>query len=324
MKSSPFRAYHIAFACAMLSACVPARKYEEAKARADAMQAEVDAANAKARDSQAQLDELRSGNEEMQRRMTRLQQDTTIMGTSLRHMTGQYDKINALNNELLEKYNKLLAGDRSENRKLLTDLESLRIDLMNKEDSLNALAGRIKEKETALAEREATLAQLQAEIAAKDAAMRALKDRVSAALSGFEGKGLTVEQRNGRIYVSLENKLLFPSGSAVVDAKGKEALSKLANAIENEKELDILVEGHTDTDKIQPGSVYKDNWDLSVMRATSVVRILRETSAIDPTRITAAGRGEYVPVDPADKAKNRRIEVILSPDLRELYKLVKD
>lgn len=304
--------------------CVPARKYEEANTRAKALQAEVDAANAKARDAQAALDEMRSGSEEMQKRFTRLQQDTTILGTSLRQMTGQYDKINALNNELLEKYNKLLAGDRSENRKLLTDLEALRLELMNKEDSLNALGRRVSEKQAALAEREAKLAELQAEIAAKDAAMKSLKDRVSAALTGFEGKGLTVEQRNGRIYVSMENKLLFPSGSAAVDAKGKEALTKLAKAIENEKDLSILVEGHTDTDKIQPGSAYRDNWDLSVMRATSVVRILQESSAIDPTRITAAGRGEFIPLDVADKAKNRRIEVILSPDLQELYKLVKE
>ncbi len=309
---------------AMVTACVPARKYEETKARADAMQAEVDAATTKARDAQAALDELRSGTDEMRKRVAHLEQDTTILGRSLRQMTGQYDKINTLNNELLDKYNKLLAGDRSENRKLLTDLEAVRLDLMNKEDSANALAAKLKEKESALAEREATLAELQAELSTKDAAMRALKDRVSAALTGFEGKGLTVEQRNGRIYVSLENKLLFPSGSAVVDAKGKEALVKLAKAIENEKDLNILVEGHTDTDQIQPGSTYKDNWDLSVMRATSVVRILREGSVIDPTRITAAGRGEFIPVDPADKAKNRRIEVILSPDLQELYKLVKD
>ncbi|MDQ3101185.1 MAG: OmpA family protein, partial [Bacteroidota bacterium] len=115
-----------------------------------------------------------------------------------------------------------------------------------------------------------------------------------------------------------------PSGSAVVDPKGKEALTKLAKAIENEKDLNIMVEGHTDTDKIQPGSVYKDNWDLSVSRATSVVRIIQEGSVIDPLRITASGRGEYMPVDPTDKAKNRRIEVILAPDLEQLYELVRD
>jgi chemotaxis protein MotB len=301
----------------LLTACVPARKYEEANAKVAAMQAEVDAANARARDAQAAYDELRSSALENEKRLTRLQQDTAVLGTSLRQMTVQYDKINALNNELLDKYNKLLSGDRSENRKLVADLEALRLDLQNKEDSLNVLAKGIAEKQKALAE-------LQAEIAAKDAAMKSLKERVSAALTGFEGKGLTVEQRDGRIYVSMENKLLFPSGSATVDARGREAIGKLAKAVESEKDLNIMVEGHTDTDRVSPGSAFKDNWDLSVLRATSVVRIMQESSKIDPLRITAAGRGEYIPVDPNDKAKNRRIEVILAPDLEALYKLVRD
>ena len=279
-----------------LTACVPARKYEEQKSKAAALQAEVDGATSKSRDVQAAYDELRSTTLQDAKRLTELHRDTTVLGNSLRQMTGQYDKINSLNNELLEKYNKLLAGDRSENRELLTDLEAMRLNLQNKE----------------------------AEIEAKDAAMKALKDRVSAALTGFEGKGLTVEQRGGRIYVSMDNKLLFPSGSATVDAKGKDAIMKLAKAIENEKDLNILVEGHTDTDKIGSGSTYKDNWDLSVIRATSVVRIMQENSVIDPVRLTATGRGEYIPVDPNDKSKNRRIEVILAPDLTELYKLVTD
>ncbi len=312
------------FITAMFTACVPSRKYEETKSRADALQAETDAANARARDAQVALDEISVRTVDLEKRLQELHRDTTVLGTSLRQMNTQYDKINALNNELLEKYNKLLAGESSENRKLVTDLEALRMDLINKEDSLNALAARVKEKQDALADREARLAELQAEIEAKDAAMRGLKDRVSQALTGFEGKGLTVEQRGGRIYVSMENKLLFPSGSATVDPKGREALSQLAKAIEDEKELNIMVEGHTDTDKIQAGSVYKDNWDLSVMRATSVVRILQESSKIDPLRITASGRGEYMPIDATDKAKNRRIEVILAPDLEELYEMVRE
>jgi chemotaxis protein MotB len=288
------------------------------------MQAEVDGANVRARDAQSALDEIKARDAENTKRVQELMRDTTVLGGSLRQMTTQYDKINNLNNELLDKYNKLLAGDRSENRKLLTDLEALRLDLMNKEDSVNALAKRIDEKQATLAEREAKLAELQNELAAKDAAMRSLKDRLSSALIGFEGKGLTVEQRNGRIYVSMDNKLLFPSGSYAVDAKGKELIGKLAKAIENEKDLNVLVEGHTDTDKVQGGGALKDNWDLSVMRATSVVRLIQETSRMDPLRITAAGRGEYVPVDPNDKAKNRRIEIILAPDLKELYNLVKE
>lgn len=309
----------------VLSSCVPQRKYQEASDRAKVLQAETDAANARARDAQTALEELNARSADLERRMKDLQRDTTITGTSLRQMTTQYDKINTLNNELLEKYNKLLAGDRSENQKLVADLEAMRTDLLTKEDSLNALSRRVGEKQAALADREAKLAELQAEIAAKDAAMKGLKDRISQALTGFEGKGLTVEQRGGRIYVSMENKLLFPSGSAAVDPKGREAIGKLAKAIENEKDLNILVEGHTDTDKVQPGSAaYKDNWDLSVLRATSVVRILQESSKIDPLRITASGRGEYMPVDPNDKAKNRRIEVILAPDLEQLYELVRD
>jgi len=300
----------------LFTACVPARKYEEAASRNRTMQAEVDASNAKARDAQAAYDELRSAHDEGQKRLLRLGQDTAVLGTSLRQMTGQYDKINRLNNELLEKYNALMAGQGGEIRKLMADLERTRTDLMVREDSVNALA-------KAVAQKQALLAELQAELAAKDAAMRNLKDRVSAALTGFEGKGLTVVQRDGRIYVSMENKLLFQSGSYAVDAKGRELIVKLAKAIENEKDLNVLVEGHTDTDRVTGGGALKDNWDLSVMRATSVVRIMQENSRMDPLRVTAAGRGEHIPVDPNDKAKNRRIEIILAPDLKELYNLVK-
>src|SRR5690606_32121982 len=119
----------------------------------------------------------------------------------------------------LDKYNKLLAGSGSENRKLLSDLEALRLDLMNREDSVNALSKRVAMDRAALAEREKELAALQAELAAKDAAMKSLKDRVSGALTGFEGKGLSVVQRDGRVYVSMENKLLFPSGSYAIDTQ---------------------------------------------------------------------------------------------------------
>lgn len=297
-------------------ACVPARKYEELQTRYNTMEASEAAALAKAQQAETALNERAATLDDLQKRKENLERDTTILGTSLRNMTVQYDKINRLNTELLDKYDKLLAGDRSENRKLLTDLETTRLDLQRQQDSLAVLS-------TSLREREARLADLQQELAQKDKAMKALKDRVTAALSGFEGKGLTVSQVNGKIHVNMNNKLLFKSGSTVVEEDGKRALSDLAKAIAGEKDLNILVEGHTDTDKILPGGTMKDNWDLSVLRATSVVRIL-QASAVDPTRVTAGGRGEYDPADPADKAMNRRIEVILSPDLQELYKLVNE
>lgn len=312
-RSAPF----LFLPCLFLVACVPARKYEEANRRAQAMQQEVEAADRKALEATTQAAELEARLSEVTKRIDELGRDTTVLGTSLRKMTTQYDKIDALNDELLRKYNDLLVGNNNENRRLLTDLEALRLDVQNKEDSVNALAERVGEKQAALA-------ALQAELEAKNAAMKDLKDRVSAALTGFEGKGLTVTQKGGKIYVNLENKLLFATGSTVVESEGRKALASLAKAIENEKDLSILVEGHTDTDKILPGGTMKDNWDLSVLRATSVVRILQESSKLDPTRITAGGRGEHVPVDPADKAKNRRIEVILSPNLEALYKLVQE
>ena len=304
-------------AVAFLSACVPARKYEELNSRYKASQESESAALAKAQQAEAALKDQQVTLEDLSRRKEMLERDTMTLGTSLRRLTTQYDKINSLNNELLDKYNALVAGGNNENRKLLTDLEANRLKLQNKEDSLSVLASSLKD-------REAKLATLQAELDKKDAAMKSLKDRVSQALTGFEGKGLTVTQKNGQIYVSLENQLLFPSSNTVVDKKGREALSNLAKAIENDKDINIMVEGHTDTDKVLGGAAYKDNWDLSVLRATSVVRILLESAKIDPVRITAAGKGEFQPADPNDKAKNRRIEVILAPDLRQLYDLVKD
>lgn len=300
-----------------LFGCVPARKYEEAQAKLAEMKANEANALTRAEQASASLAELNAQHEALEAQMLQLQADSAKLGAEHRDFVRKYDKLNELNNELLDKYAKLMEGDRSENRKLLTDLETVRLNLMGKEDSLAGL-GR------SLAEREAKLAELQAELAKKDQAMKGIKERVSKALVGFEGKGLTVQQREGKIYVSLENKLLFPSGSTVVDQQGRDALQKLAKAIENEKDLNILVEGHTDTDKVLPGASYKDNWDLSVMRATSVVRILQEGTKLDPKRVTAGGRGEYIPLDPNDKAKNRRIEIILAPDLRELYDLVKD
>lgn len=302
---------------ALLGACVPARKYEELNTRYKAMQESESAALAKAQQAEASLKDQQVTLEDLRRRKEMLERDTLTFGTSLRSMTLQYDKINSLNNELLGKYNALVAGGSAENRKLLTDLEANRLKLQNKEDSLGVLAA-------SLADREAKLSKLQGELDAKDQAMKALKDRVGKALTGFEGKGLSVLEKDGQIYVRLENELLFPSGSTVVDKRGREALASLAKAVENEKDLNIMVEGHTDTDKVLPGATYKDNWDLSVLRATSVVRILMESGKIDPMRITAAGRSEYLPAVPGDKAKNRRIEVILAPDLKQLYELVKD
>ncbi|MCC7233634.1 MAG: OmpA family protein, partial [Bacteroidia bacterium] len=151
---------------------------------------------------------------------------------------------------------------------------------------------------------------------------------VSKALWGYQGNGLSVNQKNGRVYVSMEERLLFASGSTNVEKKGEEALHDLARVLEKNPDINVTVEGHTDDVPISGTlpSGARDNWELSVLRATSVVKIILKDSDINPIRLTAAGKGPYQPVDPAKTAearkKNRRTEIILAPQLDELMKLI--
>jgi chemotaxis protein MotB len=170
-----------------LGACVPGRKYEESQSRLKAAEASASAAEARSIEATTALTEVQAQRDALRKELDDLAADTAAMGTEHRAFERKYTMLNQLNNELLDKYTKLMEGDRSENRKLLTDLETVRLRLMSKEDSLNSL-GR------SLADREAKLAELQAELEAKDKAMKGLKDRVSKALTGFEGKGLTVDR----------------------------------------------------------------------------------------------------------------------------------
>jgi chemotaxis protein MotB len=151
-----------------------------------------------------------------------------------------------------------------------------------------------------------------------------LRNRLERALLGFEGSGLTVEQRDGKVYVSLDAELLFASGSAVVDVRGRELLASLGSVIAEQEDLEIVIEGHTDSDKLVSPSFPHNNWELSVLRATSVLEIISDQPGVDPSVLTASGRGEFHPVDPEDKSRNRRIEVILAPKLDALFDLLED
>ncbi|NNJ80678.1 MAG: OmpA family protein, partial [Flavobacteriaceae bacterium] len=154
------------------------------------------------------------------------------------------------------------------------------------------------------------------------------KDAISAALVNFEGNGLTVEQRDGKVYVSMENKLLFDSGSWAVNSRGSEAVVQLGKVLAQNKEIAVLIEGHTDNVPYRGSGNITDNWDLSTKRATAIVNILTQNSGIPKDNLTAAGRGEYAPLAPnstADgRSKNRRIEVILTPKLDEIAKLLNE
>jgi chemotaxis protein MotB len=227
----------------------------------------------------------------------------------------------------------LLKGSEEEIRKLMNDLQVSQQNLQQQESELRKLSENLDEKkqnvermQLELQQRNARLAELEKVLNDQEATVKALKKAVSEALTGFENQGLTVTQKNGKVYVSLEEKLLFPSGSTIVDPRGIAALKKLAGVLEANPDISIMIEGHTDDVPVISGSNFKDNWDLSTLRATSIVRILLQGSGIDPKRLTASGRGEFFPVDPAKtteaRQKNRRTEIILTPRLEELYKLI--
>jgi chemotaxis protein MotB len=190
----------------------------------------------------------------------------------------------------------------------------------------SASSTKVNQLSSDLEKREARLKEVEDILHKQDAATNALKDKLQQALLGFQQSGLTVDIRNGKVYVSLTDKLLFPSGSITIDDHGKQALKQLAAVLNKEPDINIAVEGHTDDKKVINLGQIKDNWDLSVMRATSVVRYLTETEKVDPHRLTATGKSEFQPIDPSGTpealAKNRRIEIVLTPKLDELYNLI--
>ncbi|WP_338409048.1 OmpA family protein [uncultured Flavobacterium sp.] len=233
-----------------------------------------------------------------------------------------YDNLKASYDALEKDSNKALAENIQKNRALIAELEA-------KQKSLNAEQERLNQLKAELEFSSKRLNELEEMIAAKDAGMKALKDNLSKALNAFEGKGLTVEQRNGKVYVSMENKLLFESGSWTVGVEGKKAVAALGKVLAENPEISVLIEGHTDDDKIS-GNIdgVQSNWDLSTKRATAIVNILEVNKTIDKKNLTAAGRGEFAPIasneNPDGKAKNRRIEIILTPKLDEIGKLLNE
>ena len=215
-------------------------------------------------------------------------------------------------NALEKNSNDALESNMAKNRELLAQLEAKSKKLAEEQARLDKTASRLNE--------------LEAMIAAKEAAMKKLKETLSKALNGFEGKGLTVEQKNGKVYVSMENKLLFNSGSWAVGTEGKKAVEELGKVLGDNPDLSVLIEGHTDDDPYAGSGAITNNWDLSTKRATAIVAILSENAKINKQKLTAAGRGEFSPLasnaTQEGKAKNRRIEIILTPRLDEIAEML--
>ena len=250
----------------------------------------------------AERDSLSKRTGSLEDTVAKLRADTMRLHRELKDLQDAYNALNANYNALNDKYSSLNNNFSASSSKV----NSLSSDLKKRE-------ARLKEVEDALHKR--------------DEATNALKDKLQQALLGFQQSGLTVDIRNGKVYVSLADKLLFPSGSIVIDANGKKALEQLAVVLNKETDINIAVEGHTDDKKVLNLGQIKDNWDLSVLRATSVCRYLTEVEKVDPHRLTATGKSEFQPIDPANtneaRTKNRRIEIVLTPKLDELYNLIK-
>ena len=193
---------------------------------------------------------------------------------------------------------------------------------MTEQEKLDAL---LNQKKNELNERERTINELQQMINAQNEKVRKLLSSVKDALLGFSSDELTVREKDGKVYVAMSDKLLFQSGSARLDKRGEEALGKLAEVLNKQTDIDVFIEGHTDNKPINTVQ-FKDNWDLSVIRATSVVRILIKNYNVNPLQIQPSGRGEYMPVDDNETAegrsKNRRTEIIMAPKLDKLFQML--
>jgi len=320
--------------------CVPARQYQDLKSKNQKCEEERALLKDQNEALSVKLTEFESQMAELEKQIKALKYDTTVIGVSLRKLTNQYDKINELNDELLKKLRQKNMNESAETRRLLAELQELQEDLQKREDkiremerdleakkkNLEELTANLETKNKELEERNKRLVELESMLNRKDSVVNALKNKVSDALKGFEGDGLTIELRNGKVYVSLDEKLLFKSGKWDVDPNGQKALKKLGEVLEKNEDINIVIEGHTDNLAYGGNGNIDDNWDLSVKRATSIVKILLAKSKIDPVRLSASGRGEFLPIDQADtkeaRQKNRRTEIILTPKLDELFQIL--
>jgi chemotaxis protein MotB len=319
----------------MLSvSCVSGKKFSSLQDTSKQFMNERDAFKSDNIGLEMQNKELTAKLAALDKEMSTVKQDISAAQMARDKAVEDYNRISAKYTEIQNAQEDLVKGNVKETQKLLAELQAAQENLQKKEDLLRQLSQSLDTKKASLDEltfelekKNAKLAELEKILDAQKKIVQDLKTKVSDALLGFENNGLTVTMKNGKVYVSLDEKLLFKSGSYDIDANGKNALKKLAGVLEKNPGIQITIEGHTDNVPYNPGSgQLKDNWDLSVKRATTVVRVLMEGSNIDAKRLTASGRSQYLPVDERNttdaRQKNRRTEIVLTPDLTELYQLI--
>jgi len=314
--------------------CIPGKKFREVQIISRQNMMERDDFKAENLSLSMQNREIAIKIEALEKEMGKIRQDFALAEIERNKARDELNIIAERYNDLQNAQDELIRGNVTETKKLLTELQSAQENLKQKEDIMRRLEQSLDLKKVSLDEltlelekKNANLAELEKVLDTQKRIAQDLKNKVSEALLGFENNGLTVANKDGKVYVSLEEKLLFKTGSWDIDANGRNALKKLAVVLERNPDIQVTIEGHTDNVPYYPGTgQIRDNWDLSVKRATTVVKALLEGSKIKPGRLTAAGRGEYIPLEtdnsPESLQKNRRTEIILTPDLSELYDLI--
>jgi chemotaxis protein MotB len=321
------------FALLIISSCVPKKEFQKVQQKKEECTENLEAMKEENRSMKVENKELNSKLEVLEEKVERLEQDSLDRAKRIVFLKQENERLEEKYNTLQSTQDKLLKGTTQETKKLLREIQNSQEQLQTKEDrlrelekNLNTERKNLKQLREKLESKQKRLVELERILNQKDSLVQALKNKVNNALLGFKGQGLDVHIKNGKVYVSLDEKLLFQSGSTKIDQTGKEALKKLAKVLERNKDINIMVEGHTDDVPYISSEAIKDNWDLSVKRATAVVRILMNNSSIDGERIIAAGRSKYHPLEPNDskeaRRKNRRTEIILTPKLDELLEIL--
>jgi len=308
-----------------LTSCVTAKRYEDLQARQQTDEQGRATAETQLRQTKADLQKTADALAEARLDQKRLVTDSTQTGNALRRTRTLYTQLTDSYDKLLKNSDRALADRNADYGKLAKDLATRESELGQLDVSLQKTKADNDRLAADLTTREAKLKELTQALADKDKAVNDLKARVSNALLSFNSKDLQVKLKDGKVYVSLSEQLLFKSGSTKVDPKGQEALKKLATVLQEQKDVNVVVEGHTDNVPMRGTGAIQDNWDLSALRATDIARLLT-ASGVEPSRITASGRSQYVPVaandTPQDKALNRRTEIILTPKLNELFQIL--
>lgn len=317
------------------SSCVPPRHFSELEERYRTCEDEREMLTSRNEKLKVENTEFKARLDALDEQITELEKDSLMQNETLVEMQIKYKNLKEKYDQLKQAQDDIRKGSERSTKQLLEQLEATMEENQKREDQLRELEIAVERKKKDLQQmqqemqaQQERLLELERILNQKDSVVNLLKDKVSAALTGFEGQGLSISRKNGKVYVSLEEKLLFQSGSFTIQEEGKKALIQLSEVLEKNPDINIMIEGHTDDVPYISDNAIKDNWDLSVKRATAVIRILVNNSNIDPARLIAAGRSQYMPVDPAKtkqaRAKNRRTEIILTPNLDILYEILNE